>query len=97
MNLSDIPNEELCRYQQELIPVLLRYKPYQWVKISSIANDTSRFIEIVTLLHHLKIFDNYMGWSLISIKENSLIRIDPMTILKPHKIAYQWNNKLSIL
>ncbi len=97
MNLSDIPDEELCRYQQELIPKLLKYKPYQWVEISSIANDSSRFIEIVTLLHHLKNFDNYMGWSLISIKENSLIRVDPMTILKPHKIAYQWNNKLSIL
>ena len=97
MNLTDIQNEEIRRYNDTLIPRLKKYKPYQWVEISSIANDTSRFIEIVTLLHHLKIFDNYMGWSLIEIKENSLIRIDPMTILKPHKIAYQWNNKLSIL
>lgn len=97
MTLDDIKDEDLRKYVDMLIPRLMRYKPYEWVVISSIADDVNIFIEIVRCLNEYNLFNNHLGFGILTIKDNSFIRVDPMTILNPHKIAYQWNNKLPTL
>lgn len=94
LDLKNILPNEIVNYSNKLIPNLLKYRPFEWVAITIIADDVDRFISIVECLAAYGTFNNYLGWGIIEIKEDKFVRVDPFTLLYPNKLAYQWNNKL---
>lgn len=76
IDLMDIPDDELNRYFRLLIPRLLRYKPGEWVPIALLANDPSRFMDVVVCMNNYRYFDDKQGFSMVEVSnDEKFIRI----------------------
>ncbi len=83
MEQIDITPEELETYTRKLIPKLARYPPGRWVRISDIAHNVERFIQICQHLANTGAFDDEDGILQIDISQDSLVRLSP----------YVWDKK----
>ena len=77
---EEITPEEIQTYTTKLVPRLLRVPPYQWTRIDDIAKDVIRFVDICQHLAHRGYFQDGDGYTVIEIKENKFVRLDPMYI-----------------
>lgn len=80
----DLSDEEFLRYLRLLVAQLSRLPPYRWQQIAAIAGNPEEFIEIVQSMCNDRLFDWIDDFGnrccFIDIKDDSLIRLDPMYV-----------------
>lgn len=80
----DLSDEEFLRYLRLLVAQLSRLPPYRWQQIAAITGNPEEFIEIVQSMCNDGLFDWIDDFRnrccFIDIKDDSLIRLDPMYV-----------------
>lgn len=81
IDLMDITEDELRRYKAQLIPRLLRRKPYEWVSIATIAHNPNRFREVVIIMNNFHYFDDREGFGMLELSnDGNSIRVCPWNL-----------------
>ncbi|WP_299222219.1 hypothetical protein [uncultured Alistipes sp.] len=80
IEFEKITPKEIETYTTRLVPKLLRIPPYKWTPIDDIAKDVARFIAICQHLADRGYFQDEAGYSILEVKEDEFVRLDPMYI-----------------